>query len=304
MKRTKNIRKEKNAGWESLAGFSCVRGGQYFEDCCGASMAYAESCIYQVRWKHLERYDVKNGQWHNYPGVLVLPEITGIGAGITYDGTRYLYITRGGRLGDFYRFDIRENKMEPVKPLDYSRPIGIGSRITYGNGYVYCLRGDESPDFSRYDVQADKWEDLPPVNDSMSSLYIGKRCTGLVYVDGYLLAWPDHHVRCFDEKKGAWNGCFACTFRPSVDGGMTAYDGHDYVYMVQGGISMTLGRLDVKKRRFAYLEPRLPDTVSVPGNRLTIVRTEGQEYLYVCRGHDTHEFWRIGTRNLKEICVV
>ncbi len=294
-----------DSSWEQVKGFQCVRAGKFPEDCSTAVMVYAAPYIYQLRWRHLERYDPRDDTWHGYPGAAVLPEITGPGAGMVCDGKEFLYITRGARLTEFYRYEIKTGKVETLSSLYYYKPIGIGSWLAYGDGFVYCLRGDCSPDFLRYDVKKDKWEEMPPIN-AASSLYIGAQCTGLVYVDRYLLAWPDHHVRKFDIEKGEWDkGCFACTFRPSVNGGMFAYDEkEEKVYIVQGNYSMTIGRLDLKTKRFSYLSPRLPDVVSVPGNRLVIAEVKGARYLYLYRGHGTHEFWRIRIDSLKEVATI
>ena len=291
--------------WESVKGFQCVRAGKFPEDCSSAVMVYATPYIYQLRWKNLERYAPKRDEWYSYPGIAVLPEITGLGAGIAYDGKEFLYITRGGRLTEFYRYEIKTGKIEELASLSYYKPIGLGGCLAYGEGYVYCLRGDNSPDFFRYDIKIDRWKELPPIN-ATSSLYIGAQCTGVVYIDKSLLAWPDHHVRRFDTLRGEWDkGCFAVTFRPSVNGGMFAYEEkEEKVYIVQGNCSMTIGRLDLKTKRFSYLSPRLPDVVSVPGNRLVIAEVEGKRYLYLYRGHATHEFWRIKISSLKEIAAI
>lgn len=146
----------------------------------------------------------------------------------------------------------------------------------------------------------DRGDELRPI-DAPSSLYIGAQCTGLVYIDKYLLAWPDHHVRRYDIQKGKWDKNYSvCTFRPSVNGCMFAYDEkEEKVYIVQGNYSMTIGRLDLRKRKFSYLFPGIPDVVSVPGNRLVIVEVKGIPYLY--RGHGTYEFWRIKIDSLKEV---
>lgn len=291
--------------WKPVKGFQCVRGGIFPEDCCGAVMTYAPPYIYQLRWKHMEQYNPANDEWKVYPGAAVLPEITGEGAGLAYDGKQYIYITRGGRMREFYRYDTQTGKVEELNRPDYYRPIGNGSCLAYGKNYVYCLRGDMSPDFFRYDIKADRWEELPPVPVT-TSLYIGSQCTGLIYADDYLLAWPDHHVRRFDTGKQRWmDNCFACTFRPSVNGGMVTYDSmKKHVYMVQGDYSMTLGRLDLKTKKFSYLEPRLPDTVSVLGNRLIIAEVKGKRYLYLYRGHATQEFWRIEINSLQVISTI
>ena len=297
--------KKREDDWENVKGFQCVRAGKFPEDCSTAVMAYADPYIYQVRWRHLERYDPRKDIWHTYPGVAVLPEIVGPGAGIVYDKKDSLYITRGGRLPEFYRYGIKTRKIESLCSLEYHKPIGIGGWLAYGEDYIYCLRGDNSPDFLRYDVKKDRWEELPPIY-ATSSLYIGVHCTGLVYIDKYLLAWPDHHVRRFDVRKTKWDkNCFCCTLRPSPNGCMFAYDKEkEKVYIVQGDYSMTIGRLDLKTKRFSYLSPRLPDVISVPGNRLVIAKVKGTYFLYLYRGHATHEFWRIRTDSLKEIATI
>jgi hypothetical protein len=86
---------------------------------------------------------------------------------------------------------------------------------------------------------------------------------------------------------------------------MFAYDEKEKsIYIVQGNYSMTIGRLDLETKRFSYLSPRLPDVVSVPGNRLVIAEVKGMHYLYLYRGHGTHEFWRIRIDSLKEIATI
>ncbi len=292
---------EKN-GWKNVKGFQIVRAGRFPEDCSTAVMVYAKPHIYQLRWKHLERYEPMNNKWYIYPGVTILPEIVGPGAGMVYDGKEFLYITRGGRLSEFYRYEIKTGRIENLSPFPYYKPIDIGGWLAYGENSVYCLRGDNTADFLRYDIGEDKWKELPSV-PLTCGVPVGAKCTGLVYINKYLLAWPDHHVRKFDVKKGEWDkGCFACTFRPSVNGGMFAYDEKEKkVYIVQGNYSMTIGRLDLKTKKFSYLSPRLPDVVSVPGNRLVIAEVKGTRYLYLYRGHGTSEFWRIGLNTLEEI---
>jgi len=85
--------------WENVKGFSCVREGQFPEDCSTAVMVYAKPYIYQLRWRHLERYNPEKDTWYEYLGVAVLPEIVGPGAGI-----RYLY--RGHGTHEFWRIRI------------------------------------------------------------------------------------------------------------------------------------------------------------------------------------------------------
>ena len=64
-------------------------------------MIYTKPYIYQLRWRHLERYNPENDTWYKYPGVAVLPEIVGPGADI-----RYLYLYCGYGTQEFGRIKI------------------------------------------------------------------------------------------------------------------------------------------------------------------------------------------------------
>lgn len=290
--------------WRNVKGFCIVRAGRFPEDCSTAAMINTPPYFYQIRWRHLERYDPQSDEWHAYPGVAILPEVIGPGADITSDGRDYLYISRGGRTYDFWRYDIKGKKIEALRLLPDPHPIGTGSRITYVSKEkaIYALRGDQTYVFLRYDLETDRWEQLTPFPLSMVAP-IGRLSTGLVYVPKgrYLLGWTDHHVQKYDLHKGKWSQ-FAVTFRPFTNGCMVAYyDEEHKVYLVQGGFSMTIGALDCRERKFSYLAPRLPDVVSVEGNRLIVARIKGIPYLYVYRGHNTSEFWRIRMEQLREM---
>ena len=65
------------------------------------------------------------------------------------------------------------------------------------------------------------------------------------------------------------------------------------VYVVLGGGSRDMGVIDLVTGKARRLSDHLPDAASVYGRRIWVAETAGKRHLYVYRGHDTDELWRI-----------
>ncbi|MEO0078936.1 MAG: hypothetical protein ABIK86_08075, partial [candidate division WOR-3 bacterium] len=95
----------------------------------------------------------------------------------TYDGRRYIYMSKGNSSWGFYRYDVTTNTWEvlpdiPVGP-DSSRCRG-GTDLVYvnrdGSEYVYLLKG-RSGEFCRFDVSTQSWTAMPHAPDGAQSLW-------------------------------------------------------------------------------------------------------------------------------------
>ena len=83
-------------------------------------------------------------------------------------------------------------------------------------------------------------------------------------------------------------------FAASADGGMAVLDPRTRrVYVVLGGGSRDMGVIDLRSGSGRLLEGHLPDAASVFGRRIWIAETAGERHLYLSRGHDSDELWRI-----------
>lgn len=280
-------------GWELCRGGGVVRYG------AEGVLVSAPPYFYLARRRYLRRYDPRSDAWELYETATRLPAPIGRGASMAYDGWRYLYVTVGDDSGTFCRFNVGARGLR--KLASAPAQIGAGGRLAHGENYLYALRGGETNDFWRYDTNAGRWRKLAPLPDS-SSPPIGYVSSGLVYADGMLYACPDHRIIWYDAVAEEWHHFATLGFRPACDGGMHALDEDTKrLYVIQGMGSRTLGVLDLQRRQFRHLRPRLPDVVSVEGNRAVVAEVEGMRYLYVYRGHDTDEFWRIRLDALLEV---
>jgi len=280
-------------GWELLSGGGIVRYGTE------GVLACAPPHIYLARGTNIQRYNLRDDTWESFDGAMRLPHRIGPGADMAYDGSRHVYVTLGDDSRTFCRFNTEAHGVRRITSAP-SR-VGVGGRLAYGDGSVYALRGRETCDSWLYEIERERWANVPRLPGD-SSPPIGHVSSGLFHADGLVYACPDHRVLWYDGLSASWREYARLGFRPSVDGGMHALDEQEQkLYVIQGMASRTLGVLDLKARRFRHLRPRLPDVVSVEGERALVAEVDGDRYLYVYRGHDTDEFWRIRLDALTEV---
>ncbi len=109
------------------------------------------------------------------------PYDVGAGTSMVYDGSRYIYWTRGGGNNTFYRFDTQQ--ITPGAKWGTALgtiPAGVsyGSEMIYKNGYIYITRGNNQLGFYRYDTNLGTWDD-----GAVSDLPTG----GNIYRDAFLV---------------------------------------------------------------------------------------------------------------------
>ena len=170
--------------------------------------------------------------------------------------------------------------------------------MAHHGGSLYVLQGGRPGGFWRYQIGKATWEAvgiLPAV-----PVASGQSATGLVAMAKSLVAFSDRTAMMFSPKTSRWRLLDVVPFALSLDGGMAAADTQsNHVYVIAGGVSTRLGRLDVVSGRFEELEPRLPDVVSAEGNRLAVCEVDGRRRLYIHRGHDSSEIWHIDLADLR-----
>ncbi|NRA95962.1 MAG: hypothetical protein HRU14_07095 [Planctomycetes bacterium] len=110
---------------------------------------------------------------------------------------------------------------------------------------------------------------------------------GLVLISG------DRWARLTTESL-EWRVGERLPFAAAADGGMAALDPETRrVHLVLGGGSRDMGVIDLRTGSARRLADHLPDAASVHGRRIWITETAGERHLYVYRGHDSDELWRI-----------
>lgn len=98
------------------------------------------------------------------------PYQTGYGSSMAYDGSRYIYLTRGSNSNRWWRYDtqaVAGSRWSSVLPTISGWTQGQGGQITYkkeeGNNYIYSTRGINTNTFWRYDIDAGSWIQLANV---------------------------------------------------------------------------------------------------------------------------------------------
>lgn len=97
------------------------------------------------------------------------------GASMVYDGSRYIYLNRGGNTTNIYRFDTQGTSGAKWSSVASSPAgLGYGSEILLNGSYIYSLRGQNVANnpFYRYDIDGNTWSD-PAVADLNIDVYYG-----------------------------------------------------------------------------------------------------------------------------------
>lgn len=123
-------------------------------------------------------YDIASNNWVDLDDD-PLPIIFDYGSSMVYDGSRYIYATRGGAQRNFYRFDTQGTPGSKWIELAISPAgFGYGAKLLFKDGFIYSLRGQNAANnpFYRYEISSNTWSD-PAVADLNISVYNGGSIT-------------------------------------------------------------------------------------------------------------------------------
>jgi len=128
------------------------------------------------------KYDVASNTWSQIT-TDPPPDETYNGSSMTYDGSRYIYLTRGNNSQNWWRYDTQGTAGSRWSAMSMTGGAywTDGGKIVYKNGYIYATRGSGYNTSWRYDVSAGSWTtlgNLPATLGSGASLVDGG--------DGYL----------------------------------------------------------------------------------------------------------------------
>ncbi|MFA6183858.1 MAG: hypothetical protein WC682_02020 [Parcubacteria group bacterium] len=106
------------------------------------------------------KYTISSNSWEVIATDRI-PLQTGTGSSMTYDGSRYIYLTRGtAGSNNWWRYDttaVAGSRWSALLPTIVNWNQGDGSKIIYKDGYIYSTRGQSQLTFWRYDVTAGTW---------------------------------------------------------------------------------------------------------------------------------------------------
>lgn len=180
-------------------------------------------------------YDVAQNYWYEET-LDSVPAATGAGASMKYDGSRYIYLLRGGGTTTLYRYDTQGTAGSRWSTMAVAPgTIGAGASMVIKGGYMYVLRGNSQISFYRYDISANTWSD-PAVADLTAGVTIG--------ADGFLIDGGSNTlyacrglntVTCYSYNISGNSWTITANAPANITtGGTAAGNGTDRMYMIAG----------------------------------------------------------------------
>ena len=118
------------------------------------------------------KYDVADNTWSEITTDRI-PDQTTYGSTMLYDGSQYVYLTRGGNSALWWRYDTlaaEGSRWSSALPTISGWVQSYGARIILKDGHIYSVRGGNNATFWRYDINTPGWIQLENVPNSV---YIG-----------------------------------------------------------------------------------------------------------------------------------
>ncbi len=236
-------------------------------------------------------------------------EFASVGSALCYDGESRIFLFNGFD-DELFAIDVRGDggggeDLSGISDLSVTKlapvPVyfGTSSRDGRGNntamvffqGEVYALFEPTMPNVYRMNPERNTWS-LETV------LPAGVRYTredGVdFHVDGDRIILLSADTLCSYSPRDGWGEARTVPFRYSSDGGMSAFDAETRkLYVAIGGGSRDLGVIHLDTGAGTLLRESFPDNVAVHGRRIFIASESGTKYLYIWRGNDSAEMWRV-----------
>ena len=158
----------------------------------GSSQAYdsVNNQIYAISGSNSQKlwvYDIASDTWSEDSDDTP-PAAAGAGSTMIYDGSQYIYWTRGASTTGFYRYDTQAISGSRWSTLSSTGlgTLGAGSSMVIEGNYIYLTRGQNTLTFYRYDIGAGSWNDaavadLPTGGNFTTDAWLVKIGTDSIY---------------------------------------------------------------------------------------------------------------------------
>lgn len=227
--------------WNSATGTSTPLATAPVGTYTGSSLVYDSTAnkIYLTGGIYVQKfyvYDIATNVWSEETSDPP-PINTDYGTSMVYDGSRYIYMNRGGTGTQFYRFDTQGSSGTKWSALTASPAgLGYGAELARDGNYLYTLRGQNVANnpFYRYDITANAWSD-PAVADLTTTVYNDGFLTN--GGDGYLYAARGGNFFDFFKYsiiENTWTTLPNSPARISA-GGSAESNGTNKIFMLTGG---------------------------------------------------------------------
>lgn len=115
------------------------------------------------------QYDIATDVWSEIT-TDPLTAVPGAGAGLAYDGSRYIYYARGAATTSFYRYDTQGSAGSRWSTMAVApATLSGGADLIYKDGYIYTARGQATTTFYRYNVSGNSWSTMTAVTSTVNS---------------------------------------------------------------------------------------------------------------------------------------
>jgi len=188
----------------SDGGTTMVYAGNYNE------IYYSPGTLRTARGSGKSNYFFKYNILTNTWSELTLdqpPLPVGAGSSMVYDGTRYIYLTRGAGTTTWWRYDLTAgagSRWSSALTANASLTSTTGAKMVYNGGYIYSLRGGNNAIY-RYSVALNTWATLPVVPAAVSTGGgIVDGGDGYLYVTQGSNTANNYRYRIADGLLGTW----------------------------------------------------------------------------------------------------
>jgi len=190
-------------------------------------------------------YDIATDAWTEEASDPMLANVN-YGASMVYDGSQYVYATRGGNGSNLYRFDTQGSAGSKWDTMtSNSAGFGYGSELAIQDGYLYAMRGQNVANnpLYRYDIAEDEWSDVdvadmvmdPDQDDIYNDGFMANGGDGYLYV---ARGENDTEFYRYNISGDSWSALEDAPANIN-EGGSGESNGSDQIYVLPGGGSNT-----------------------------------------------------------------
>lgn len=169
------------------------------------------------------KYDVATNVWTEL--TLDQPPLpVGAGSSMTYDGSRYIYLTRGTGTSTWWRYDLNAvagSRWSAALLANASLLPTTGGSMVYSGGYIYSMRGGTNTIY-RYTPSPEAWATLPNLPATINTGGgIVDGGDGYLYVTHGTNTADIYRYRIADGLAGTWASVTAIPAQVNVGGFIT-----------------------------------------------------------------------------------
>lgn len=247
------------------------------------------------------RYDINANTWDET--VTNAPLTIGYGSSMAFDGTQFIYITRGNNTNTFWRYDTFADEWATLASANFGAPENNFSNfinrggdlvIDQTNGMVYATQGNYLKGFSVYNTNTGSWTvlpDVPTLPYDGASLEYDSDAHAIYYTAG--AATP--YLYKYDIEEAEWTQLSSAPVTWLSGAGINKVG--NALYAIRGGNTTGFYKYDIAKDSWLLPTRGLFGRVYEGANLLTIqsgadlLKGDGNNF-YLTRGTYSDDFVR------------